>query len=158
QLATVLDAGLTKRQDLYYVREYLPRSELFSIDPLIALRRLVSVVAFLSWHRQVHGGIKPSNIFVTNETFKLVDAKVGRQRSSDENVESVHFVAPEVLQGGAASYESDLYSLGAVLYRILTGRHLFEDEDPGRLRSKYLAAFAKTAPHSSTVSPEISEY
>src|SRR5690242_9757245 len=33
--ATVLDVGLTKTQDLYYVREYLPNSELFSVDPLV---------------------------------------------------------------------------------------------------------------------------
>src|SRR6185295_15832456 len=37
QLATVLDAGLTKQSDLYYVREYLPPSELLSFDPLVAI-------------------------------------------------------------------------------------------------------------------------
>src|SRR5215510_16620159 len=68
QLATVLDAGLTKRQDLYYVREYLPPSELFAPDPVPVMRSLISVIGFLSQHRRVHGALRPSNIFVMNET------------------------------------------------------------------------------------------
>src|SRR5262245_52272826 len=47
QLATVFDAGLTRKQDLFYVREYLPPSQLFCIDPLLVMRRLASVVAFM---------------------------------------------------------------------------------------------------------------
>src|SRR5262245_148186 len=51
QFATVVDAGLTRKQDLYYVREYLPHSELFSVDPLVVTRFLISAIDFLSRHR-----------------------------------------------------------------------------------------------------------
>jgi transcriptional regulator with GAF, ATPase, and Fis domain/tetratricopeptide (TPR) repeat protein len=154
--ATVLDAGLTRKQDLYYVREYVPHSELFSIDPLVATRFLICAVDFLSRHRRAHGAIRPSNIFITTDTFKLTDARLSRLRSTDESDESIHFSAPEVLQGGDITHESDLYSLGAVLYRILTGRHVFEDADHCRLRSKYLSASLQPARYSSPISPPIS--
>src|SRR5262245_1680961 len=157
QFATVLDAGLTRKQDLYYVREYLPHSELFSVDPLVAARFLISAVDFLSRHHRAHGSIRPSNIFVTTDTFKLTDARFSRLRLTDENDESIHFGAPEILQGGNINHESDLYSLGAVLYRILSGRHLFEDADRSRLRSKYLSASLQPPPYSSRISPRISE-
>ena len=157
QLASVLDAGLTKKHDLYYVREYLPTSELFSVDPLAVMRSLISAVAFLSRHRRVHGAIKPSNIFVTNAIFKLTDATFGRLPAFADNDESVHFTAPEALEGGDISHEGDLYSIGAILYRILTGRHLFEDADPCRLRSKYLSAFPQPAPYTSLIPTAISE-
>src|SRR5215831_3910697 len=157
QFATVLDAGLTRKQDLYYVREYLPHSELFSVDPLVAARFLISAVDFLSRHHRAHGSIRPSNIFVTTDTLKLTDARFSRLRLTDENDESIHFSAPEILQGGNINHEGDLYSLGAVLYRILTGRHLFEDADRSRLRSKYLSASLQPPPYSSRISPRISE-
>src|SRR5574339_111765 len=63
QFANVLDAGLTKQQHLFYVREYLPPSHL-SHEPLRVVTSLVSIVDFLSRHGRIHGAIKPSNLFI----------------------------------------------------------------------------------------------
>jgi DNA-binding NtrC family response regulator/tetratricopeptide (TPR) repeat protein len=156
QFAAVLDAGLTNQQHFYYVREYLPASELPSVDPLTIVNSLVSAVDFLSKHGRIHGGIKPSNIFVTKNTFKLADKRFVGQRSYDEE-ESVHFEAPEILDGGDISHEGDLYSLGATLYFILSGRHLFEDSDLSRLRSKYVSARPQLGPYLSPVSQVVCE-
>ena len=156
QFAIVLDAGLTKQHHLYYVREYLPPSELLSADPLTTMKSLVSAVDFLSGNGRVHGGMKPSNVFVTNGSLKLADAKFLGLRSFDDE-QSVHFFAPEILQGGAISHESDLYSVGAILYRLLTGRHLFEDPDLSRLRSKYMSASPPPATYLWPVPQGISE-
>src|SRR5262249_43739942 len=51
----------------------------------------------------------------------------------------------------------DLYALGAVLYYELTGRHLFEDHDQSRLRSKYLSAFPQPAQFLLGISRPMSE-
>src|SRR5438552_11302484 len=72
-LATILDASITLKGDLYYVRDFLPISEFFSIDNLTSIKTLVSAVAFLQAHDQVHGAIKPSNIFFTDHRVKLTD-------------------------------------------------------------------------------------
>src|SRR5262249_1495529 len=74
-----------------------------------------------------------------NENFKISDARPSGL-TLVEGEESIHFTAPEILRGSPVSQEGDLYSIGAVLYRSLTGRHLFEDSDLNRLRSKYLSA------------------
>src|SRR5215470_19689495 len=60
--ADLLDAGLTKQQHLYYVREYLPASDLYSVEFVALMKSLVSAVDFLSLHNRVHGAIKLSNI------------------------------------------------------------------------------------------------
>src|SRR5262245_20669289 len=57
--ATVLDAGLTKREDLYYVREFLPASELLSASVTSWIPLLISAIDFLQRHNRVHGAIKP---------------------------------------------------------------------------------------------------
>src|SRR5262249_25545958 len=143
--AKVFDSGLTRQQHLYVVREYLPSSELLTADVLRATRSLVSAVDFLSSHGRVHGGIKPSNIFVGQESLKLADANIPGI-GLDDQAESVHFVAPEIWRSSDPTHEADLYSLGAVLYYLLTGRHLFEDIDPNRLRAKYATASPQAAP------------
>src|SRR5262245_36720854 len=67
EFASVFDAGLTKQQHLYFVREYLPQSQLFSLDSVAMIRRLLSAVSFLSQQNRIHGAIKPTNIFATKE-------------------------------------------------------------------------------------------
>jgi DNA-binding NtrC family response regulator/tetratricopeptide (TPR) repeat protein len=154
--ATVLDAGLTKRQDLYYVREFLPSSGLFSVDASLWIPYLVAAIDFLHCHGRIHGAIRPSNIFSANENFKISDARPGGLKLV-EGEESVHFTAPEILRGAPVSLEGDLYSIGAVLYRGLTGRHLFEDSEVNRLRSKYLSACPQPASPISVVSYSIAQ-
>jgi len=143
RLATVFDAGLTKQQHLYYVRQYLPPSEIFTTNPMNVVKPLVSAVAFLGRHGFTHGAISPPNIFVHREKLKLSDAQPFCGRLNEK---SIHFMAPEVILGKSTTHESDLYSVGAVLYRLITNRHLFEDPDFERLKSKYLSALPQLAP------------
>jgi len=121
-LSTIVDAELTTRGDLYCVREYLPASELFSTESSIAIKALVSTIDFLQSHRRIHGGIKPSNIFVNSKILKLTDPNLSNVEFR-ESEEHIRFSAPEVLRGESPTLESDLYSLGAVLYRVLTHRN-----------------------------------
>ncbi len=138
-IATIFRAGLTAKGDLYYVREYLPASERLSSNCLTVINTLVSAVDFLQSKKQIHGAIKPSNIFFVHERLQLTDPHLkGADRCPGE--EEVRFSAPEVLQGASVSLESDLYSVGAVLYGVLTQRHLFEDPNPAHLRAKYIWA------------------
>ena len=155
-VGVICDAGLTKKGDLYYVREYLPPSELFSVDHLSATKALVSAVDLLHLNGRIHGAIKPSNIFLHNGCLKLTDpsVKIAGHRHGEEDI---RFSAPEVLRGESATLESDLYSVGAVLYRVITRRNLFEDLNLTHLQAKHIWASPVPIGNRSDVPKEVSD-
>src|SRR5438105_3241404 len=138
-LSVVFDTGVTVKGDFYYVRECLPNSELLSTDSLSAVNAFVSAVDFLQSHGRVHGSIKPSNIFLNGSCLKLTDPNFTASES-EKSEEDIRFSAPEVLRDERHTLESDLYSLGAVLYRIITRRNLFEDVNLVNLKDKHMWA------------------
>jgi len=91
----------------------------------------------------LHRDVKPENMALTPEgRVKLMDLglawTVGARPSGFFG--SVAYAAPEVLRGRAAVPASDLYSLGVVLYEVLTGQHPFADvlADPDQLLAAHL--------------------
>ena len=82
-----------------------------------------------------HRDIKPSNLMLTPDgTLKLMDfgiAKVaGEQKMTQVNkiVGTIEFMAPELIEGKEASIASDIYSMGATLYELVSGRLPFESD------------------------------
>jgi serine/threonine protein kinase, bacterial len=85
----------------------------------------------------VHRDIKPANLFDVNGKAKLTDFGLARQIEGGANVTQAGLVvgtpaylAPEVVKGAPASHQSDLYSLGATLFHLLSGRPPFTAESP----------------------------
>ncbi len=97
---------------------------------------LTSAVMDAHRHMVIHRDIKPQNIFITPDgTVKLGDFGIAtfqnanaRLTRSDIVVGSVHYLAPEIYKGGAATYQSDIYSLGVTFFELITGRVPFDDE------------------------------
>ncbi|SHK33415.1 serine/threonine protein kinase [Thermocrinis minervae] len=110
-----------------------------------ALRVLFHVSQGLDYiHRRgyIHGDIKPENIFgkkvLRDVLWKLGDFSLVRIRGSGALVDvkgTVGYIAPEVFKG-EVHRSSDVYSLGCVLYFMLTGRHPFYSENPSESLKK----------------------
>jgi len=85
----------------------------------------------------VHRDIKPQNIMMfTDGTIKVMDfgiAKFSRDEgktSTDQAIGSVHYISPEQAKGSMTDERSDIYSVGILLYEMLTGRKPFDSEKP----------------------------
>ncbi len=85
----------------------------------------------------VHRDIKPHNILITKDhTVKVADFGIARAVSGDtmvaskDTMGSVRYISPEQARGGYVDGRSDIYSLGVVLYEMLTGVVPFDGENP----------------------------
>lgn len=120
--------------------ERLTYEEAFSISIQIAR-------ALLHAHKNgiVHRDIKPHNVLLSKDgVAKVADfgiAKAATARTftlSGKTVGSVHYFSPEQARGGYVDARADLYSLGAVIYEMLTGRPPFDGETPVVVAVKHL--------------------
>lgn len=93
----------------------------------------------------IHGDVKPSNIRITeNEKVKLVDFGVARFASqatrSDRVLGTPAYLSPEQIQGQKQDGRSDLFSLGIVLYEMITGVRPFEGNSLGEVCAQILTS------------------
>ena len=84
----------------------------------------------------VHRDIKPHNVMVLkNGSVKVADFGIARIMSkgntlTKEALGSVHYISPEQAKGGRVDDRSDIYSLGVVMYEMMTGRPPYDGESP----------------------------
>ncbi len=85
----------------------------------------------------VHRDIKPQNIMMFSDgTIKVMDfgiAKFAREEgktATDQAIGSVHYISPEQAGGNVTDQKSDIYSVGAMMYEMLTGRKPFDSDNP----------------------------
>ena len=84
----------------------------------------------------VHRDIKPHNVMVLkNGSVKVTDFGIARMMSkgntlTKEALGSVHYISPEQAKGGRVDNRSDLYSLGVVMYEMMSGRPPYDGESP----------------------------
>ena len=93
----------------------------------------------------IHRDVKPANIMVTRDgQVKVTDFGIARV-TTNETVEqtaavlgTASYLSPEQAQGGAIDQRSDLYSLGCVMYEMLTGQPPFTADSPVAVASKHV--------------------
>ncbi|HVW26837.1 MAG TPA: protein kinase [Polyangiaceae bacterium] len=144
----------------YYTMELLSGgdlSQLVPMDPVRACRfakDVCSALSLLHSRSRVHRDVSARNVRCTAEGgAKLIDfgamAPIGQNRNGIVGTPS--YSAPEILSGGVLDARTDLYSLGATLYYVLTGRHAYPAKDFEALRERWQLA----CPHPSEYAPGI---
>jgi len=138
-IARLLDGGTTEGGAPYFVMEYIEgptirdycdTHRLKTVERLKLFRDVCSAVHFAHQNLIVHRDIKPANILVTeNGTPKLLDFGVAKLLSPNASevteatsrVMTPEYASPEQARGDTITTESDVYSLGVLLYELLTG-------------------------------------
>ncbi len=149
-IVTVHDFGYDQKR-LYIVMEYIPGMNLKAViknrgiasfdESLALLIQACSGIGYAHRAGLVHCDIKPHNMLVTPDgRLKVTDFGISRALSSinpDEKNDviwgSPHYLSPEQAKGLAPSPASDVYSLGVIMYEILTGQLPFDSSDPEEL-------------------------
>lgn len=114
------------------------RAPLGMRDAVEVVRRSAAAMAAVHARGVVHRDLKLSNIFLVRgkgTSVKLIDFGVVKPAVPDEYqtergtiIGTPHFMAPEQARGEAIDARADVYSLGAALFRLVTGRNVFETE------------------------------
>ncbi len=173
-IARLLDAGIHgETQQPYLVLEHVDgvpidthcdEARLTARARIELFLRVLAAVAHAHGHLVVHRDLKPSNILVTRDgTVKLLDFGIAKLLESDELTTRTgelaltpQYAAPEQVLGQAITTQTDVYALGLVLHRLLTGRHAVSFE--GRVRADLVHAVVDAdLPKPSTVEPGVPE-
>ncbi|MEM7428439.1 MAG: serine/threonine-protein kinase, partial [Pseudomonadota bacterium] len=154
-IARVYDGGTTEDGRPYFVMEQVTGAPIdrYCADRQLTIRQRVDLMRQVCLavdyaHRNlvVHRDLKPSNILVTDEGIvKLLDFGIAKVLTSDSQLASardatapwrqpitLHYASPEQLRGQKVSTASDVYALGVLCFRLLTGAmpHSFDGLSP----------------------------
>jgi serine/threonine protein kinase len=144
-ITRLLDGGVTDDGQLYLVMEYVDGVPInrFPADLEKKVDLFLSVCGAVQYAHQnlvVHRDIKPSNILVDRDgSAKLLDFGAAKLLDDSDatrtgfGMATVAYASPEQLRGEWVSALSDVFSLGAVLYELLTGEKAFGDDLASRL-------------------------
>ena len=153
-IVQIFDWGI--EEEPYFVMEYIEGNTLTSI---IAKNRTISLSDILFIGAQVSSGlhaahqkglvhrdIKPGNIMITPDgKVKVTDFGIVSLQNEESDITktgsilgTASYISPEQAQGKPVSIESDLYSLGTVLYELITGRAPFSGDSPISTATKHL--------------------
>lgn len=139
----------------YLVMEYVPgrtlKEYIIENSPVAPeqavkiMKQLTSALAHAHQNQIVHRDIKPQNILMDHDgNVKISDFGIAMALSATSYTQTnsvlgtVHYLSPEQARGGMANKKSDIYSLGIVMFELLTGRLPFSGESAVSIALKHL--------------------
>lgn len=156
-IVNLYDVGITPNMEHYIVMEYVDgptlkevireRAPLSVKETLDIARQICDALEHAHDHNIIHRDIKPHNILLTKSghvkvtDFGIARASTGNtitHHQSHSVLGSVHYFSPEQARGAPTDVKSDIYSLGVVIYEMLTGRLPFSGDSPVSVALKHL--------------------
>jgi eukaryotic-like serine/threonine-protein kinase len=150
-IARLYDGGETPDGVPWFAMELVEGEHLLEWADRNALRRdarvrlfltVCDAVQFAHRHLVVHRDLKPGNILVSRDgtpklldfgLAKLVDVPSGERTATEHRLLTPEYASPEQIRGEPISTATDVYSLGVVLYRLLTGGLPYRTKSPSRV-------------------------
>src|SRR5918997_1881515 len=135
------------------------------VSAIEVARQILHAVGFAHRRGIVHRDIKPHNVLLADDgtgegesRFKVTDFGISRTTASQMTeagsiVGTAQYLSPEQARGASVDQRSDIYSVGIVLYELLTGRLPFTGETPLEIAMKHLSEIPKPP---SEIRPEVS--
>jgi serine/threonine protein kinase len=153
-VVSIYDVGV--EEEIHYIvmeyvegstlKEYITDQAPLSVELATYIARQIAEALDHAHHNQIiHRDIKPHNILIgKNQKIKVTDFGIARAVTSStithtgSVIGSVHYFSPEQARGGSTGEKSDIYSLGIVLYEMLTGTLPFSGDSPISVALKHL--------------------
>jgi serine/threonine protein kinase len=142
-IVQVMEAHMSEQTGAYLVMEFAKGVSLDQFDDetkLLPIKMVLSIVeqianalSYAAGLGIVHRDVKPANIILMpNGTAKLTDfgCAVPSQELGSAVAGSLAYMSPEQLEGEPLDQRADIYSLGAVMYRLCTGKNTFDADNP----------------------------
>jgi eukaryotic-like serine/threonine-protein kinase len=153
-IVSIYDVG--EEDSIYYIvmeyvngqtlKQYIQGQSPLRVDAALdIMKQLTSAISHAHQNHIIHRDIKPQNILIDrNGNVKITDFGIAMALSATSITQtnsvlgSVHYLSPEQARGGMANRKSDIYSLGIVLFELLTGRLPFSGESAVSIALKHL--------------------
>lgn len=127
------------------LKEYIQKNSPLDLNEIIRIMdQILSAVALAHKHNVIHRDLKPQNILMDKRgNIKIADfgIAVALNQSSitqtNSVMGSVHYMSPEQTRGGMVTKQSDIYSLGIILYELITGTVPFNGDTPVAIALKH---------------------
>lgn len=153
-IVSIYDVG--EDDNLYYIvmeyvegqtlKQYIQQQAPVPVEKTLdIMKQLTSAISHAHQNHIVHRDIKPHNILMDDHgNVKITDFGIAMALSATSITQtnsvlgSVHYLSPEQARGGMATKKSDIYSLGIVMFELLTGRLPFSGESAVSIALKHL--------------------
>lgn len=127
------------------LKEYIRQNAPLDLHEVIRIMdQILSAVALAHKHNVIHRDLKPQNILMDKRgNIKIADFGIAvalNQNSVTQTnsvMGSVHYMSPEQTRGGLVTKQSDIYSLGIILYELITGTVPFNGDTPVSIALKH---------------------
>ncbi len=148
------------------LKEYLSRrGQLSPKEVAVFTTQIARALEHAHDHNIIHRDIKPQNIMLLRDgTVKVADFGIAHFAAREttynkgEAIGSVHYVSPEQAKGSHVDNRADLYSLGVVMYEMITGRLPFEGDSPVSIALQHINSIAVSpSVFAENVSPMLEE-